>query len=48
MKANSENVRLLLAGTLTVALMSLFDLSRTISVIISLFAVLQFQKFDII
>lgn len=53
MKINYENIPrfiipLFLAGTLTVALMSLFDLSRAISVIISLFAVVQLQKFEII
>ena len=53
MKINYENIPrfiipLFLAGTMTVALMSLFDLSRAISVILSLFAVVQLQKFEII
>ena len=52
-KINYENIPrfiipLFLAGTMTVALMSLFDLSRAISVILSLFAVVQLQKFEII
>lgn len=53
MKINYENlprflVPLFLAASLTVALMSLLDLSRAISVIISLFVVVQLQKYQII
>ena len=53
MKINYENlprflVPLFLAASLTVALMSLLDLSRAIAVIISLFVVVQLQKYQII
>jgi hypothetical protein len=53
MKINYENIPrfiipLFLAGTLTVALMSLLELTRAIAVIISLFVVVQLQKYEII
>ena len=53
MKINYENlprflVPLFLAGTLAIALISILDLSRNISVMISLFVVVQMQKNRII